>query len=373
MQIHHRFFGFLHNKELGELYACLALRSFAMAMISIFIPIYLLNLGYSFQTVLIYYAILSFTHALVTIPAAKLGSRIGFKHLMLISMFFIIAHFLLLYSLETYDFWLYIIPILYGIHSALFWTGYHVDFAKSSDQKHRGREVGFIKIITSLVHVIGPLAGGLIIAFLGFHILFIICIIIFIFAALPLFMTKDIHDPFNFSIREVFLEQKKGSFVGYIGHGFESTINHVIWPIFVFFFIISDFTVLGSIYSVSLIFGLIFTFIVGIFSDNHRYLVMKIGSVLNSIIWIFRIFIRTSGQVFLVDSFIGISRTLLYVPYDALSYDKAANQGIVNHIVFREMTINLAGAVVLLIVLSFSSIYSAFALASLSSLFFLFF
>jgi len=51
MHEHHNFLHFLKNRELNELYATMAIKSFSISLIGIFIPIYLLNLGYTLQSV----------------------------------------------------------------------------------------------------------------------------------------------------------------------------------------------------------------------------------------------------------------------------------------------------------------------------------
>ena len=84
--------------------------------------------------------------------------------------------------------------------------------------------------------------------------------------------------------------------------------------------------------SLSILFSLVFVFIVAKFSDIHRKLVLKIGAILNTVMWGIRFFVKTTFQVFTVDSFYGISQTLISIPYDALSYDKANKSNIVKFI-----------------------------------------
>ena len=87
MHLFHHHLNFLKNRELNELYISVAVKSFAVSMISIFIPIFLIkDLNYSLTSVLIFFAILSATHAIFVIPAAKIASKYGFKHSILYSV-----------------------------------------------------------------------------------------------------------------------------------------------------------------------------------------------------------------------------------------------------------------------------------------------
>ncbi len=47
-------YDYFRNKELDELYAFFGLREFALSLIGIFVPIYLLTLGFSLQGVAVY-------------------------------------------------------------------------------------------------------------------------------------------------------------------------------------------------------------------------------------------------------------------------------------------------------------------------------
>lgn len=346
------FLHFLRNRELDELYASVAIRSFAMSMINIFIPIYLLKLNYSLPSVLLFYAILNLVHALFVIPAAKISSKFGFKHSILFSIPLLLFFYILLYTLEMYQWPLYLLAIIFGINNSLFWVGYHTDFARFSKMKYRGEEIGFVKIFSSIFSVAGPLIGGLILAFTSFKFLYIIVSLLLFISAIPLFFSRDIHNPTNFSIKQIFTDQKIKDYLAFIGHGIESGVGATIWPIFIFFSILNSFASLGFITTLSLFFSLIFMFIIGRFSDVRRRLVLRLGGIFNAIIWGIKTIVTTSFQVFVIDSFYGITRTMREVPFDALSYDKANKRNIVEFIVFREIVIQ-TGRVILFISMMF--------------------
>ena len=347
----HHYLHFLKNRELNELYISVAIKSFALSMISIFIPIFLLKLNYSLTSVLIFYAILNATHALFIIPATKISSKYGFKHSILYSIPILIIFYLALFTLEQFNWPIYLLAVIFGISNSLFWMGYHVDFSKFSDKENRGKEVGMTKIVSLIFHVLGPVIGGLILTFIGFEALFATVSVLLIASAIPLFFSKDIHESIPFSIKGIFKGQKIKDTLAFAGHGIESGISSVIWPIFIFFTILNNFTTLGLVSSLSILLSLVFVFIVAKFSDIHRKLVLKIGALLNTIIWGVKFFVKTTFQVFIVDSFYGISQTLISIPFDALSYDKANKSNIVKFIMFREMTVQ-AGRVTLFLIMT---------------------
>lgn len=348
----HGYYHFFRNRELNEIYTSLSIRAFALSMISVFVPIYLLQLGYSLTSVLIFYVVLNGIHALFVIPAAKISSRFGFKHSILFSIPLLIIFFLLLFTIKIYDWPLYFLAIIFGLNNSLFWIGYHVDFSKFSKKKHRGEEVGFARIFSSFFSMIGPLIGGVILAFISFKFLFIVVSLLLFVSVIPLFYSKDIHDPINFSTKRIFTDQKLKNYFSFFGYGVETGIAFIIWPIFIFFSILNDFTSLGFIITISSISSLIFVFFIGKFSDKKRRLVLKIGAFFNAIIWGLKTFAKTFMHVFILDFFHGMTRTAISVPFDALSYDKANESDIVEFIIFRE-TIIQVGRVILFISMMF--------------------
>lgn len=364
---------FLKNRELNELYISVAIKSFALSMISIFIPIFLLKLNYSLTDVFIFYAILNATHALFVIPAAKISSKYGFKHSIFYSVPILIIFYLGLYTLEQFHWPIYLLAIIFGINNALYWVGYHVDFSIFSDRKERGEEIGIAKIVTSVFHVLGPIIGGLILTFIGFQSLFATVSILLLASTIPLFFSKDGHEPIPFSFKEIFKGQKIKNTLTFIGHGIESGVSSVIWPIFIFFTILNNFITLGLISSLSLLFSLFFVFIVSKFSDTHRRLVLKIGAVMNAVIWGVRFFVKTTLQVFVVDSFYGISQTLISIPFDALSYDKANKSNVVKFIMFREMMVQTGRVILFLIMTVIATLTTSFLFGGGASLLYLFF
>ena len=132
----HRVFHFLRNRELNELYASIAIRSFAISLIGIFIPIYLYQIGYSFSLIFFFFALSAIFKAIFIFPSAKISYKIGLKHSMLLSMPFLIIFFVLMFSLERFNWSIWFVTIFLGIHTALFWFSYHTDFSKFSRRKY---------------------------------------------------------------------------------------------------------------------------------------------------------------------------------------------------------------------------------------------
>lgn len=345
----------LRNRELNELYASVSINTFAIALTGIFIPIYLYQLGYTFQGIFLFFASFSIFNLLALFPSAKIASKFGLKHTILLSMPFLIIFFLLLYSIESFNWPLWFISIFGGIYSSLFWISYHTDFTGSSQSKSRGSQVGLAKVLISGAGALSPVIGGLILVYLGFQVLFLIVSILLVASTLPLFMSREIHEPASFSFEGLFKGTKFRDILGYFGFGIENRIATIIWPLFIFIFILSErYLMLGAVSSISFGLSLISTVAIAKFSDFNRRLVLKSGTLMNALIWVGKSFIVTPVQVFIADAFQGISRTAIHVPFDALNYDKIdKKEDRIKKILQREMYIKI-GATLFLIFVAFT-------------------
>ncbi len=337
----HTFLHFLRNRELNELYACIALRSFASSLIGLFIPIYLWTIGILFSEIFIFYAILSFAHIIGVFFAGRFASKFGLKHTIFFSTPFLILYFFLIYPAGTNLLLLYSLAAIYGLQSGFFWLAFHADFSKASKRNERGKSTSFIKLLIKLFNVAGPAIGGLGIVFFGFKTIFIIVSVILLFSVAPLFMSKDSRMRRKFSIRQVFADQKLKEFFSFCGYGIEIGAAQVLWPLFIFGILGYSISSLGFVSTVSLLCSLGAIFLIGVFSDKYKKGFFKAGAIINSALWLVKIFIKTVFEVFLVHGIYGILRPMITVPYDSINYDKANDTNILEYITFREASYHI--------------------------------
>jgi len=369
---HYHFF----KTELSELFASISLREFARRLINIFVPIYLINSGYSFMTAFTFMAITSFAHAVSSYFAAKLSARIGFKHLIILSVPFLIIYYLLLNSInfvQSLGIPIVLIAIFGGISSAFFWIGFHTDFVKSTKRKNTGKKLGFVRILISLFQSLGPVVGAFLIAELSFHWVFIIVILILVLSIMPLLLKKDKHERFKFSLKDIKFKFGVRAIIAHIGKGIESPVYALVWPIYIYFFILSErITLLGSVTSLSLIFSLIITYIVAKKIDKKINLFYKVSTFVNAIIWIIRGYLRTYLGVFIVDAIYGISNTTLNISFNKICYDNARkSKSILEYITIREMFICGTHTIVFLLLGLIGNFHIMFLIGTIGALMYL--
>jgi hypothetical protein len=364
---HRSHFQYFANRELDEFYASVVLRSFAIAMIGVFVPIYFLVEGYSLREVLLFFVIMSVTHLVLLPFSARLTSKRGCKHAMLYSMPFLVGFFYVLNLLETQHLSLAIPAVILGINQALYWMGYHVDFARFSDKKHRGRELSVVQIMTALANVGGPLLGGFLATIYGWHVLFILAVVFLVASTIPLFQSDDYREAGTYALRDVFSGRSRLFSVKLFARGLETGVDGVLWPIFIYG-ILKSFASLGFATSLGFLSSMLVVYVVGRLADHHREALLRGGAIVGAVLWMVRPFVRTSTQVFSIDAAHGAVDTTVEIPFTASNYDQAKRGHVIPLILHREFVL-LAGRVFIYsLAIVLPSLPYAFPIAALASL-----
>ena len=354
------------NRELSELYVTVALRTFAMSLISIFVPLYLLGIGYSLIDVLTFYIIFCVFHSILSLFAAKLSVKIGLKHSIALSMPFLILFYILLYTLTTNNWPLALVALVAAVQNSLFWVSFHMDFTKFSAKKKRGEEFGILRIITTTLNAVGRVLGAIIISFVSFHYLFVFVSALLVISFVPLFLSKEIKIRREISFRKMLKISSLKDFIVFMGSGAEYGAALVVWPLFIFL-IVGTYISLGIITSIATFISLLTVYIVGRMCDcfNRRSL-LKFGSVAHSVVWFFKAIVSTGPQIVLVNSLSGITNTFKEIPYNTMVYDKASKKNTVEFIVMREVALHVGkilffALIMLLVVLARGLVLAGFA------------
>lgn len=378
MESHHMNIGQFHilrGNELREMYASSAIRALALALVSVFIPIYLFNLGYSLPQVFLFFAVENALHALFVIPAMQVIKKIGIKHAILGSKIFEICFFLLLYLLQVNDS-LYVFALLLfsaGAKRALYFTALHLDLSKITRQGERGMEVGKLKFFTATFHALGPLIGGLLIVGFGFKFIFILASLLLLFSAAPLFLSREEAVDTDFSLKRIFQNRSLGDILAFIAYGIETGASGIIWSIFVFLRIVGDYGMLGLIATIASGVSLATDLVIGKFADTFKKKTIWAGSAVNAVIGLGRVFATTVSHAFAVNVISGLSTKMIYIPADVMTYEKANQEGALEYIMFREIVINAARAIFYGAMIFVSSLAVGLLAGALSSLLFMLF
>ncbi len=359
-------FSFLKNRELDELYASISLRSFALSLIGVFIPLFLLKTGFTLKQVFLYYIIFNVLRVFFSVIAGMIASRYGFKHLILFSIPFLILFFILLYANPKSILQLFLIALFGSIANSLFWVGYHTDFARFSLPGKRNQEISIANVFILVLKSLGPLIGSLILTFAGFHILFLLSIIIIISSSIPLFFSKEVYEPLNYSLKKLFIDINIKKLLASMSRGVNASVMLVTWPIYVFLHIMNkSYIALGGATSIAFVSTLIATLLIGRISDKKSRFILFISSLGLSFLHLIRLAIKSIVGVFVLNSVFRIVNVSQAISFDSRNYEKAKDR-IIETIVLREMNICL-GKVIFFSFMYFFSFVAGFIFAAFTT------
>lgn len=353
--------------EIKELFWSALIMNFTLAMVLIFEPIFLYKIGYSLAQIMLFFLAVYFLYVLLNPIGAAYAARYGYEASIFVSTIFLIFYYLCLFLLPQYRWLIFFTPLVYGIQKAFYWPAYHADFAKFSSAKYGGRQIGLMTIIISLVFILGPVLGGLLITLGGFQLLFIVVSVLFLASNIPLLITKEVFRPRSFPYLEVFKKmlskKERNAFLAYLGFG-EDLIFMVVWPIFISLIIVSYFSI-GLLVTLATLLTAIITFYLGKLTDTkNKKKILQTGASLNLLSWILRIFLAMPLGVFFMDSMSKVSKNIIGIPLMAITYKRARDHKILSTTTFFESSLAIGKIIACLIIYLFLIIVGQEGLAA---------
>ncbi|MEK7646902.1 MAG: MFS transporter [Patescibacteria group bacterium] len=342
----HYLHNFFRNKEMNEIYISYGILNFALGLISVFVPIYLYQLGYSMPHILLYFFLFSLAFVLFSFLGAQIVSHLGVKHTELASMPILIGYFIGLQFLPSYPILFYILPTIIAMKTVLYNFSFHLNFVEHSDVGNRGKQISLLQSSALLTGALAPLFGGLIIKFFDFQILFGIGTALLVASTVPLFLSPDRHEPLSFDSKslfgEIFHYENFSLFSSFAGYAIESWIGSVIWPVFIFLLLAGTEGV-GAVTTLSTAATLLIFYFVGHATDRQHWRpFLKWSTILYFWGWIGKMFVQDFISVAFIDTYKRLTGRALQIPLAAYSYDLASRRDYFKFIVQREVVYNLS-------------------------------
>ncbi|MFC1728041.1 MFS transporter [Nanoarchaeota archaeon] len=372
---HPHLLNFLKDK-MNEIYVVHSMDAFVMALFGIFVPIYLLKLGFSLPQVIGFFLLHVIIAPIFSFISGFISNRIGLKHTMLLRFPFIFGYLLMLYSLDTIAIPLSLIVIVGSFGTSLYWMPMLSLFARHASKKHMGRDFGVLSSVVLVAHAIAPFIGGVIATFFGFNSLFIVAMVLLALSVIPLFYTPEIKAHVKFKIEDglkIYKENIK-LFTGLAFNHVRGMCELVIWPIFVYLVLknVMSVGIVGFLLGITMA---VLTLVVGRLSDNHsKRRFIRAGAFFAIIFWILRYYISSATSVYLITILIAFATIFVSTPFASILYKRAKKYNIDEFIILREIPISIARALILSAALILvNKIELTFIVTAISQIFFLFF
>jgi len=350
--------------------------------LAIFLPIFLfIEFGYDYVPVMIYYLVLFALSIILHTFGAMAISKIGLRKSMALAILFLVGYFLVFFIYDYYPhFYLIVLAVLASnFWRTLYWVPFHTDCAKFSSKTNRGKQYSVFLLLADIIGILIPVIAGLILNYYNYSALFIIAMVIILASIIPLFKIKKVKETYSYTFtqtyQELFSRKNRKMLYAYMADGSETIVGALIWPIFIFEILNGEFLAVGAISTIIIGVTVMLDIIIGRWADKfEKKNIVKYSSGFYALGWIIKIFVGTAFQIFIVSTYHNLTAIFRRLPFDALMYEKAADQGhyVDEYTVLREIALNIGRVLMLLFVillLYYFSIYIAFVLAAITSLF----
>lgn len=357
---HHAHYHLFRLTEMSKIFWAHTLLVVSMALVGVFVPIYLLKLGYSIQAVLCFLALMGLFSIPLQAVAAHAVVRFGAYRLMAVGIFFQILYFATLISLPhipdvSDSIWpLMYASFIWALYRTSYWLGFHINFSRADHHKHAERDVGSIQALVVFSKGIAPAIGGVVAGFAGINWIYGVAIGLSLLAMLPL--VRHHAKPYKFapSVKRLDLRKLRPDVVASMSNGSTTVAETVVWPILVFM-LVDTYQAVGILSSVVAIASILTALYVrGRTARRGERHFLKEGVYLSSASDVMRLIAQNAGHVFGINLFSGIGNSMYYTPYFSRYYTHASEESRIEYITLMETSHSIAWGAIFMTLLALS-------------------
>ena len=296
---HRHFWRGVGFDELSEIYVSMMFRGLSISLTGLFIPLYMLRLGYGVTDVAFVAMFYFFARAACfDLLAAYAVARIGPKHTMIIGNILLITSTSMFLTLGQIHWPIAVLGFVWGGSASFFFIPFHVDFSKIKHKEHGGKELGYVNIMEKLGFAIGPVAGGIIATVFGAQYIFLLATLLLIIGLIPLFQSGEpVRKRQKLDWQGLDVAKLKYDFMSYGALGIENTLCIFLWPLYLGVFVLvgsAAYARLGALSSVSVLASILSAYAIGKVIDNRKGRnLLRISATLNALVHVGRVFVRS--------------------------------------------------------------------------------
>lgn len=345
-------------KEMGKIYWCHSIGALGVSLASIFIPIYLLKIGFSFTQVITYLLLQQIFALLLQYTISSSMQFIKPHHMMVIGSLYYVVLFGLLLTMDTHHWSLALLALVWALNRCCYWTAFHYCFSLAHAHKHSGTQIAGITSLVIVATTIAPAIGGVMATFFGINYVYWLAIILIIIACLPMLaMSKGPPLP-TLNLSWQLVKKIKRDAAANFFNGAVLMVEQSIWPLFIYL-IITSYAGIGLLSSVIALAGVATALYVGKKEEvNGEKHYISRGTLTYSITSVARTLVQNSFQVFGLNLFAGLGRSLYVTPFLTRYYSNSDEDCRLGYVTIMETafllgaTVFMSGILLLTIILS---------------------
>jgi MFS family permease len=316
--------------ELSEIYVSMMFRSMAISLSGLFIPLYLLQLGFGVTSILMLFGVYFTVRAAVfDMASAYMTAWYGPKHVISLGYILLLGSTSMFLTLPMFGWPLWLIGVVWGGSASFFFIPFDVDFSKIKHREHGGKELGFVVIMERAGGVLGPLCGGVIASLFGGQALFLVAATLLLVGLIPLMMSgESVKTRQKLDFKSLSLDGLKRDIFSNVFTGLENTLTICAWPLYLGLFVLSGkesaYAGLGFLASISVFVSMFAAYKIGSLIDNrHGRKLLRISTVLNALLHLARGLVSAFPLATLLNVANEIVTVGYRMPYIKGKYDKA--------------------------------------------------
>ncbi|MFB6203512.1 MAG: MFS transporter [Candidatus Nanohaloarchaea archaeon] len=334
------------GKEIQEVYIHSFMFKLAVNLVTIFLPLYVLELGYSVRSVFLFFLVYYGAYVVASFPNAKVASRLGYKHASLASSPVILLFYLMLRA-DLTGTMLYGVAVVGGYGFNLYWSGMNPEVARSTHGDDREEETGYFFSMPTMASMLSPAVGGLVLSLYGFPLLFLVAAVLIGGSFVPFLFSGEHHEGNEMDPTAFFHRAHLSDFMTFAGKGINSIGKKVLWPLYLALVIQSS-TSIGGAGSLLALGGAVASITLGkVTGEDNRGRVITSAVAVTAVSYLFMSQVTSPGPALAVSFINGLGRTGMSLPIYSRAQEKAEEEDYVEYFAFREFALS-AGRVVAL-------------------------
>jgi hypothetical protein len=319
---------FQNKREIHRIHVAHTFRGFVLSFISVYVPIYLLTLGYSISSVVFFYALYHLAGLLITFLLINpLIQNWGILKTFKLYYPIEICFYLLLYFLSVFDISIWVIAIFGGAATFFYWVPLNILLVKHSDYDKMGSDLGSFFALPKFFKILGSLISAILIPFFGFWPVFVFVMIGLIISFLPLAEIERSSVRVTLKFKDAWKKIRKRKTL-FVLEGFDNILEESewFWGIYVFL-IIGSLSAPGIAGSLEALGGAAFAFAVGRYANKNSLRMVVLGSLGMIMISIFRIFVQNPILAYVITLVASFVMTMFLVSYFSVIYKAVKKDG----------------------------------------------
>ncbi len=308
------------------------LHMLARALFAVFIPIFLLKLGYTIGEVIVYYLLYHLIDLPLNIVAKSFVQKYGARLIIVLATLLMVLFLALFLSLTPNNWPLLVgLAVVAAMYDTLYWVAYIFFFIRSDSQDHAvGKSTGILHAVRKSAGLLGPALGAFLLVFVSQQVLFFVTMGVFLLSLWPLFLLKDFPDKpqqASLTLRQFFADKEgRREFIATGLYAIHDIVESTLFPLFIFM-------VYGTIESVALVpvivsvTAIVIALLMGNLRPKKRHIALIIGAVMIGFIWLARLVIDQGVLYYASVSAVGIFTYFILVPLDTGIFEHARRVG----------------------------------------------